>query len=205
MHPLGTGLPLQQWWHLLPTADCGNDGEWQGLKVSGIAAATRSHISHSRETSCRVGGHRSTPWRVPATAKHISSQTREPSWKWSSSSRQVLGWPEPWLMSSSKLISGLEMEQGHSLIPDPQKLWEVINAYCTSLVSKMIKNLPATQETWVLPLEKRMSVHSSVLAWRIPCREEPGRLQSIGWQRVGQDWASNTYAAMGNTWRGSSS
>ena len=57
----------------------------------------------------------------------------------------------------------------------------------------MIKRLPAMQETWVLslgredPLEKEMATHSSTLAWKIPWMEEPGRLQSMGSQRVGHD------------------
>ena len=61
------------------------------------------------------------------------------------------------------------------------------------LVAQMVKNLPATQETWVRslgqeePLEKEMAIHSSILAWRIPCMEEPGRLESTGLQRVRQD------------------
>ena len=37
------------------------------------------------------------------------------------------------------------------------------------------------------PLDKGMVTHSSILAWRIPWTEEPGRLQSMGWQRVGSD------------------
>ena len=50
----------------------------------------------------------------------------------------------------------------------------------------MVKNLPAMQETWGSedPLEKGMATHSSILAWRIPWTEEPGRLQSMGSQRV---------------------
>ena len=40
-------------------------------------------------------------------------------------------------------------------------------------------------------LEKEMATHSSTLAWRIPWREEPGRLQSMGSQRVGHDWATS--------------
>ena len=40
------------------------------------------------------------------------------------------------------------------------------------------------------PLEKEMATHSSILAWRIPWTEEPGRLQSMGSQRVGRDWAT---------------
>ena len=55
----------------------------------------------------------------------------------------------------------------------------------------MVNNLPAMQETRVQslggedPLEKGMAAHSSILAWRIPWTEEPGRLQSMDSQRVG--------------------
>ena len=57
----------------------------------------------------------------------------------------------------------------------------------------MVENLPAMQETWVQilglkdPLEKGIATHSSILAWRIPRREEPGGLQSFGSQRAGHD------------------
>ena len=57
----------------------------------------------------------------------------------------------------------------------------------------MVKNLPAMLETWVQPLgrenplEKEMATHSSILAWRIPWTEEPGRLQSIRLQPVRHD------------------
>ena len=57
----------------------------------------------------------------------------------------------------------------------------------------MVKRLPAMQETWVQslgqedPLEKEMGTHSSTPAWKIPWTEEPGRLQSMGSQRVGHD------------------
>ena len=59
-----------------------------------------------------------------------------------------------------------------------------------SLVSQLVKNLPAVQETWVQslgwedPLEKEMATHSSILAWKISWTEEPGELQSMGSQRV---------------------
>ena len=62
-----------------------------------------------------------------------------------------------------------------------------------SLVAQMVKNLPAMQETWVQslgwegPLEKGMATHSSILAWKIPWTEEPGRLQSIRSQRIGYE------------------
>ena len=57
----------------------------------------------------------------------------------------------------------------------------------------MVKNLLAMPETqvqslgWEDPLEKEIAAHSSILAWRIPWTEEPGRLQSIGSQRAGHD------------------
>ena len=57
----------------------------------------------------------------------------------------------------------------------------------------MVRKLPAVAETWVQsldqedPLEKEMATHSSILAWRIPWTEEPGRLQSVGLHRVGHD------------------
>ena len=63
-------------------------------------------------------------------------------------------------------------------------------------MAQRVKNLPAMQESqelWVQslgledPLEKEMATHSSILAWIIPCTEEPDGLQSIGSQRVGHD------------------
>ena len=57
-----------------------------------------------------------------------------------------------------------------------------------SLVAQMVKNLSVMQETQPLgqedPLEKGMATHSSILTWRIPRTEEPGRLQSMGPHRV---------------------
>ena len=60
-------------------------------------------------------------------------------------------------------------------------------------MAQVLKRLPAMQETqvrslgWEDPLEKEMATHSSTLAWKIPWTEEPGRLQSMGSQRVGHD------------------
>ena len=56
-------------------------------------------------------------------------------------------------------------------------------------MAQTVKSLPAVQETWVRfldwedPLEKEMATHSSILAWKIPWMEEPGRLQSMQSQR----------------------
>ena len=63
----------------------------------------------------------------------------------------------------------------------------------TSLVAQRVKRLPTMQETQVQTLdredllEKEMVTHSSILAWKIPWMEEPGRLQSMGSQIVGHD------------------
>ena len=63
----------------------------------------------------------------------------------------------------------------------------------------MVKSLPTVQETRVQslgqkdPLEKGMAIHSSILAWQIPWTEESGKLQSMGSQRVGHDWATNMF------------
>ena len=65
--------------------------------------------------------------------------------------------------------------------------------YGASLVAQLVKNPPAVQETWIQslgqedPLEKEMVTHSSILALKIPWTEKPGRLQSMGSQRVGHD------------------
>ena len=82
-----------------------------------------------------------------------------------------------------------------------------------SLVAQRLKRLPPMRETWVrslgreVPLEKEMATHSSILAWRIPRMEEPGKPQFTGPQRVGHDWATSlqnifTANAKGTSLRG---
>ena len=66
-------------------------------------------------------------------------------------------------------------------------------------MAQIVKNLPAMLETqvWYLkqedPLEKGIATHSSILAWRIPWTEELDMLQSMGSQRVGPNWMTNTF------------
>ena len=68
-----------------------------------------------------------------------------------------------------------------------------IPSVMASLVAQRVMRLPAMQETWVRslgqedPLEKEMATHSSILAWKIPWTEKPGRQQSMGSQRVRHD------------------
>ena len=75
---------------------------------------------------------------------------------------------------------------GEGIVYPLQKSW-------ASLVAQTVMNLPAMQETWVRSLGLGMATHSSILAWRVPWTEEPGRLQSMGLQRVGYDWVTLTF------------
>ena len=65
-----------------------------------------------------------------------------------------------------------------------------VNLEWPGLVAQMVKNLPAVQETqvrslgWEDPLEEKLAIHSSILAWRVPWTEEPGRLQSMDSQEL---------------------
>ena len=80
-------------------------------------------------------------------------------------------------------------------------MWTLRHIDGASLGAQMVKTLPAMQETWFQslgqedPLEKGMAAHSSILAWRIPGREEPGSygVVLLGLQRVRHDWATNTF------------
>ena len=66
-----------------------------------------------------------------------------------------------------------------------------------SLVAQTVKHLPTMRGTWVRSLgqedglEKEMATHSSILAWKVPWMEKPARLQSMGSQKVGHDWATS--------------
>ena len=75
----------------------------------------------------------------------------------------------------------------------PPGLW--LCGVRASLTAQMVKTLPAMQETvrfprWEDPPEEGVEAHSSIPSWRIPWTQECGGLQSMGSQRVGQDWLS---------------
>ena len=78
-----------------------------------------------------------------------------------------------------------------------RSIWRKLSSFRASLVAQRLKRLPAMRETWVRflgregSLEKEMTTHSSILAWRILWMEEPGGLQSMGSQRVRCDWATS--------------
>ena len=105
-------------------------------------------------------------------------QTTIPLWAWDISIRE-----------KKRLEQALHHLQQYSSARRPIPASLVV-ALGVSLVVQTVKNLPANVGDWVRslgwedPLEKRMTTHSTVLAWRIPWTEEPGRLQSVGSQRV---------------------
>ena len=76
---------------------------------------------------------------------------------------------------------------------DPRDLGIESRSPALQAVAQLVNNLAAMRETWVRSLawedtlEKEMAIHSRTTAWKIPWTEEPGRLQSMGSQRVGQD------------------
>ena len=74
----------------------------------------------------------------------------------------------------------------HTQLAQAIQIFSYSAKFISYLVAQMVKDLPAVWETLGQedPLEKGMATHSSILAWRIPWTQEPGRLQSMGWQRV---------------------
>ena len=103
----------------------------------------------------------------------------------------ILAWKIPWTEKPSGLhtvhgVTKSQMWGTYTVIRRQSTLW-------ASLVAQRVKCLPTMWETWVRslgwedPLEKKKATHSNTLAWKIPWTEEPGRLQSIGLQRVGHD------------------
>ena len=101
-------------------------------------------------------------------------------------------------MATQLQYSHLEnpMDRGdEGSIPGSSTYTYIHRYICTwvSLVAQTGKRLPAMWETQVRslgqedPLEKEMATHFSILAWKIPWMEKPGRLQSMGSQRVGHD------------------
>ena len=115
----------------------------------------------------------------------------------------LLAWRIPWTEDCGRLQSMGSQRVRHgwatftpalqsdSLPSEPPRKSYIISY--VYLVAQVAKNLPAMQETQVRslgqedPLEKGMATHSTLLAWRIPWTEEPGRLQSMGSQRVGHN------------------
>ena len=132
----------------------------------------------------------------PGFSVHGISLARILEWVAISSSR---GYSQPRDQTHVSCVSCMGRQILGCLSHLGSHLWPPIYPPRASLVAQMVKNPPAMQETQVQsqgredPPEKRIATHSSVLAWRIPWTEEPGRLQSMGSQRVRQDRETNAF------------
>ena len=76
--------------------------------------------------------------------------------------------------------------------PVLQRKWNRSSVACNQMV-KRLRETRVQSLGWEALLEKEIATHSSTLAWKIPWTKEPGRLQSMGSQRVGHDWATSLF------------
>ena len=97
----------------------------------------------------------------------------------SNESTLLMRWPKYWSFSFSITLS----KEHPGLISFRMDWLDLLALLHASLIAQSVKNLPAMQETWVRflgqedPPEKEMTIHSNILAWKIPWTEEPGGLQ----------------------------
>ena len=100
----------------------------------------------------------------------------------------------------ARILNGLSFSSPGDIFPTQESnpgLLHCRQVLWTSLMAQTAKRLPTMWKTWVQSLgredllEKEMATHSSILAWKTPWMEEPRRLQSIGSQRVGHNWATS--------------
>ena len=118
----------------------------------------------------------------------------ERTWWWPLNGQSAVLWKRGYLCESAlrKCFKGRSLYDKHCVV----KYIHIYTYMQTSLAAQTVKHLPTMQETWVQslsredPLDKEMATHSSTVAWKIPWMEDPGRLQSMGLQRVGHDWAT---------------
>ena len=102
----------------------------------------------------------------------------------------IVTFPKVHLTSHSRMF-------GSRWVITPSWLFGSLRSFLYFLVAQMVRHLPTVLETQVQSLdredllEKGMATHSSILSWKIPWMEEPGRLQSMGSQRVGHDWVTS--------------
>ena len=92
-------------------------------------------------------------------------------------------------------FSGMEMRRSR------MKSFKAL--YCTKIIYGLFAFAGGSISGREDPLEEEMATHPCILAWRIPWTEDPSRLQSMGSQRVGRDWATNTFTLplqVGNHW-----
>ena len=180
---------------------------WAGEGVSGLLT-TGWLASLRSSTRCRPPVSRPrgwAGWRPSCPGQEEARQRGPGSGRGSPTVKACCGHLLPLSFSLSwdshgrawKIIISLKKKNYHQLREDKRG---------PSLVAQMVKNLPAMREIWVRymcwedPLEKGIATHSSILAWRIPGTEEPGGLQSMGLQRVRDNWVPKTFFSLSGGW-----
>ena len=128
---------------------------------------------------------------------------------------QPCKWASKWILRSQSSLHSDDCSHGQHLTYNLMrsfnqnrrlsvpKFWltetvRLINAYYSKylLLRVLCYIRTSLMAQTVYPLEKEMATHSSVLAWKIPCTEEPGGLQSMGSQRVRHDWVTNPFTSL---------
>ena len=167
-------------------------GPWSGFSPPGLPAPLTDSYGLRGPWPCSLPP---GPWGMAeeSTDAYPSSPATSP---WVSGEGEVQRRGNPWYYQS--LLPN--HESYITSFRPPPALWGA------SLVTQMVKNPPAVQEIWVRslgwedPLEESMATHSSILAWRIPWTEEPGRLQSMGSQRAEHNWGDLALAHTCECW-----
>ena len=169
--------PFQKWQDYLKF--CSHQAAGTAEKRNGWAGSCSLDCCHCpRECDCR--------WNVPGFGRVL----RTP----------VIAMPELWRSNYYHLKRRVGFHpKGRNSDHYPRER--------ASLMAQMVmQGLPVIQEIQIQslgqenPLEKGMATHPSILAWRIPWTEEPGRLQFIGSQKTGLNWVTNTYPRGGGVW-----
>ena len=129
----------------------------------------------------------------PGFSVHGISQARVLEWVAIASSK---GSSQPGIKPASPVIPALA---GRFFTTVPPLFRSYLMLPRASLLAQLVKNVPGMWETqvqflgWKDPLEKEVATQSSIFAWKIPCIEKSGRLQSIGLHRVEHSWATNSF------------
>ena len=152
------------------------------LVISTLVPPCTAHVCSTESVSLNIQAH----------VRISSSPELCAFWSWLATRRQKLHDRKPRAGGEARVTAGSppapsQLPLGRSMFVPSDLL------YPASLLAQMVKNLPAMQETQVRSLgredtlEKGMTTHSSILAWRIPRTEDPRGLQSMGSQRAGHD------------------
>ena len=96
-----------------------------------------------------------------------------------------------WIRTHAHLIQLLSVNHNQTLLELVLSPFFLLSMLSIFMLAQSVLDRCHLQGLTKLLVEKAMAPHSSTLAWKIPRAEEPGGLQSMGWLRVGHDWATS--------------